>query len=57
MPPAWGARYRELGRFGFMLLMATFLVPGLWSVLLWPVGVVTTTVYTAIDPFALPTIP
>lgn len=57
LPPAWGARYRELGRFGFMLLMATFLVPGLWSVLLWPVGVVTTTVYTAIDPFALPTIP
>lgn len=57
LPPAWGARYRELGRFGFMLLMATFLVPGLWSVLLWPVGIVTTTVYTAIDPFALPSIP
>lgn len=57
LPPAWGARYRQLGRFGFMILMATFLVPGVWTVLLWPVWIVTTTLHSAIGPYSLPTIP
>jgi Zn-dependent protease len=57
LPPAWGARYRQLGGFGFMLLMATFFVPGFWNVLLWPVGMVTTTVQSAIGAYSLPIVP
>lgn len=58
LPPAWGARYRELGRYGFAILMLTFwLVPSVWQVLLWPVGWVTDQARTAIGGFALPTLP
>jgi Zn-dependent protease len=57
LPPAWGLRYRALGRYGFLLLMATFMVPGLskvWDVLLWPVGVASQLTLSAIGGFALP---
>lgn len=56
LPPAWGARYRQLGRFGFMVLMVTFLIPGLWQVLLWPVGLVTSIAHAAIGGYTLPTL-
>lgn len=57
LPPAGGARYRQLGGFGFMLLTATFFVPGFWNGLLWPVGMVTTTVQSAIGAYSLPIVP
>lgn len=41
LPPALGARYREVGRYGMLLLFAAFFVPGMLSVLLWPVGALT----------------
>ncbi len=39
LPPAWGARYRAVGRYGFLVLLVTFMVPAfgvVWNVLLWP---------------------
>lgn len=39
LPPALGARYREMGRYGFVLLLAVFFVPGLLAVVLFPVRV------------------
>ena len=41
LPPALGARYREVGRYGMLLLFAAFFVPGMLNVLLWPVGALT----------------
>lgn len=39
LPPRLGARYRELGRYGFLLLMALlFFAPGVFTLLLWPVS-------------------
>lgn len=36
---------------------ATFFVPGFWNVLLWPVGMVATTVQSAIGAYSLPIVP
>ena len=37
LPPAAGARYRALGRFGFLPIMAlTYFLPGLFQIILWP---------------------
>jgi len=39
LPARWGARYRELGRYGILVLLAVlFFAPGLVSTLLWPVS-------------------
>jgi Zn-dependent protease len=57
LPPGLGARYRTLGRYGFVLLFATFMIPGLsgvWSVLLWPAGMASQLTFSAIGGFALP---
>jgi len=56
LPPAWGARYRRLGRFGFVVIFAAFLIPGLWNVLLWPVDVLSAGALTLVRDFALPTV-
>lgn len=37
LPPALGARYREIGRYGIVLLFLVILVPGLLGTLLYPV--------------------
>jgi Zn-dependent protease len=37
LPPALGARYREVGRYGIVLLFLVILVPGLLGTLLFPV--------------------
>jgi len=37
LPPALGARYRQLGRYGIVLLFLVILVPGLLGALLFPV--------------------
>jgi len=57
LPPALGARYREVGRYGFVILLATFMVPGLsnvWNLLLWPAVTAVQLTVTAIGGFALP---
>ena len=56
LPPAWGARYRRLGRFGFILIFAIFLVPGLWNVVLWPVDALSVGALTLVRDFALPSV-
>ncbi|NIP58573.1 MAG: hypothetical protein GWM92_09805, partial [Gemmatimonadetes bacterium] len=38
LPRAWGERYRELGRYGILVLLgALVFAPGVFRVLLWPV--------------------
>lgn len=37
LPPALGARYREVGRYGIVLLFLVILVPGLLGTVLFPV--------------------
>ena len=57
LPPALGARYRAIGRFGFLLLLVTFMVPslsGVWNVLLWPANQATQLTFSAVEAFALP---
>jgi Zn-dependent protease len=57
LPPALGARYRAVGQYGFVILLATFMVPGLsnvWNVLLWPAEMASRLTFTVIGGFALP---
>ena len=57
LPPALGARYRAIGRFGFLVLLVTFMVPGLsgvWNVLLWPADQAFRVTLSAVGGFALP---
>jgi len=54
LPPAQGARYRQLGRFGFVLIVAIFMVPALADVLLWPATAASRATFGAIGSFALP---
>ncbi len=38
LPPAWGARYREVGKYGIgILMLLVFFFPGGFRILLWPV--------------------
>ena len=55
LPPAVGAKYRALGRYGFLVLMLTFwMAPGAWSVLLWPVQALTDLAHSALGHYTLP---
>jgi Zn-dependent protease len=56
LPERWGVRYLRLGRFGFLVLFATFLVPGLWNVLLWPVDSLTVGALSLVGSYALPSV-
>ena len=59
LPPALGARYRAVGRYGFLVLLLTFMVPGLsgvWTVLLWPATALSRVTLTAIGAYALPAV-
>jgi Zn-dependent protease len=57
LPPVWAERYRRFGRYGFLALMVSlWLLPGVWSTLLWPVDALTGLARTALGPWALPTI-
>ena len=54
LPPAWGAKYRELHRFGFVLVMVLFMF--LRPVLQWfltPAFLLLTTISRVIAPFAV----
>lgn len=54
LPAAQGARYRELGRFGFVLIVAIFMIPSVGDVLLWPAVAASRATYGVIGGFALP---
>lgn len=57
LPPALGARYRAIGRYGFLVLLVTFMVPGLsgvWNVVLWPAEQAFQATLSAVGGFALP---
>ena len=54
LPPAQGARYRQLGRFGFVLIVAIFMIPSVGNVLLWPAVTASRVTFSAIGRFALP---
>jgi Zn-dependent protease len=56
LPASWGARYRQFGRYGIVLLFAAYLVPGLWNVLLWPVDALTSGALSLVGSYALPTV-
>lgn len=54
LPPAWGAKYQELGRFGFMLvLILVAFLPGALMWLLTPARILLVNVAAFIAPFAL----
>jgi len=57
LPPALGARYRAVGRYGFLVLLLTFMVPSfsvVWNVLLWPADMASRLTLSAVGSFALP---
>ena len=54
LPPAQRARYRALGRFGFVLIVAMFMVPTVGDVVLWPATTAASMTFRAIGRFALP---
>ncbi len=54
LPPEQGLRYRQLGRFGFVLILAIFMIPSVGDVLLWPASAASRLTYGAIAGFALP---
>jgi len=57
LPPSLGARYRAIGRYGFLVLLVTFMVPslsGVWDVLLWPADQASRLTFAVIGGFALP---
>jgi Zn-dependent protease len=52
LPPAWGAKYREVGRFGIVVIIALlWLVPGVLSALLTPAQVIFAVLRHVIVPF------
>jgi Zn-dependent protease len=54
LPPAWGAKYRDLNRFGFLIVLAVvWLLPGVLGVLLTPARYVLVGITHVILPFAL----
>ena len=54
LPPAWGQRYRELHRFGFLIIMlVVWLLPGVLMWLLLPARFVFVNLQHVIVPFAL----
>ena len=58
LPPALGARYRAIGRYGFLLLLLTFEVPSfgvVWNILLWPADAAARLTLSVVSSFTLPT--
>ena len=54
LPPAWGAKYRDVGRFGFLLVVAMlWFLPGVLSWLLTPAKVIFVVLWELIAPFAV----
>ena len=54
LPPALAARYRALGRYGFMLLLVVFMVPGLRQVIWVPMEAALRLTFSVIGGFTLP---
>jgi len=54
LPAPIAKRYEQFGRFGFLVLLLSFwIVPGVWSVLLAPVDIVTGFAMSALAPWSL----
>ena len=54
LPPVWGAQYRALDRFGFLLVLALVMfAPGLLSVLLTPASFMGLHLISLVRPFAV----
>ncbi len=56
LPPAWGARYRQLGRYGFVVIFALFLIPKAWDYVLWPVDALSVGALSLVRGLALPAV-
>ncbi len=56
LSPAWGVRYRRLGRFGFVLILALSFVNGFWAVVLWPVNLLYGGAMALVRDVALPSV-
>ena len=56
LPAGWRAGYGRVARYGFVVLLVTFMVPGLWNVLLWPVDLLSGVAFHLVGPFALPAV-
>ena len=56
LPSSWQARYWRLARYGAVVILAAFLVPGLWNVVLWPVEALSVATLSAVGDFALPAV-
>ena len=54
LPVSWGMRYRRLARYGGLLILAAFFVPGIWDVVLWPVQALSVATLSVVGGFALP---
>lgn len=58
LPPATGLRYRSVGRYGFVLIMAlTYFLPGALNVALWPAWQLRDLGMALVSRFALPGVP
>lgn len=58
LPPALSAKYRAFGRYGFLVIMASFyFLPGASTVLLWPVLRINAVAQSALGPYALTVMP
>jgi Zn-dependent protease len=53
LPARVGGWYRRLAPVGFLLIMGTLMVPGLWDRLMWPIGVVNDAARTALGGFEI----
>lgn len=56
LPPLWGQKYRELDRFGFLIVLAFVALPPLRAVLFWlmtPALMLLQAVHSGIAPYAL----
>jgi Zn-dependent protease len=56
LPPAWGARLRQIGNFGFLpLMLLLWLLPGVTSFLLTPAFVMARVLLRLVAPYGIPT--
>jgi hypothetical protein len=54
LPPAWGQKYRDIGRFGFLFIVGMlWFLPGVLSWLLTPAKVIFVVLWDLIAPFAV----
>jgi Zn-dependent protease len=56
LPRGWRAGYQRFGRYGFLVLvLSLWMLPGVWTVLLWPADALADAARQALAPWALGT--